>query len=123
MIFSGVTALIPHMRSGRLRAIAIGSLQRFPAIAEVPTFDESGLKGFEAITWFGLVAPARTPKEIVARWNDEVGRLLASPDIRERFMNDGQEPMGGPPDEFARFIGSEIAKYAKVIKAAGLKQQ
>jgi len=123
MIFSGITALIPHMRSGRLRAIAIGSFQRFPAISEVPTFDESGLKGFEAITWFGLVAPGKTPKEIVARWNEEVGRLLASPDIRERFVNDGQEPMGGTPDEFGRFIGSEIAKYARVIKTVGLKPQ
>jgi tripartite-type tricarboxylate transporter receptor subunit TctC len=123
MIFSGITALIPHMRSGRLRAIAIGSLKRFPAIAEVPTFDESGLKGFEAITWFGLLAPGKTPKEIVERWNAEVGRLLASPDIRERFLNDGQEPMGGAPEEFARFIRSEIDKYARIIKAAGLKPQ
>lgn len=123
MIFSGVTALIPHMQSGRLRAIAIGSLKRFPAIPDVPTFDESGLKGFEAITWFGLVAPARTPKEIVARWNGEVGRLLTSPDIRERFMNDGQEPMGGTPEDFGRFIGSEIRKYAKIIKSAGVKPQ
>jgi tripartite-type tricarboxylate transporter receptor subunit TctC len=123
MIFSGITALIPHMRSGRLRAIAIGSLKRFPAIVEVPTFDESGLKGFEAITWFGLLAPGRTPKEIVERWNAEVGRLLASPDIRERFLNDGQEPMGGAPEEFARFIRSEIDKYARIIKAAGLKPQ
>ncbi len=123
MIFSGITALIPHMQSGRLRAIAIGSLRRFPAIAEVPTFHESGLKGFEAITWFGLVAPGRTPKEIVARWNTEVGRLLASPDIKERFLNDGQQPMGGAPEEFGRFIRAEIDKYAKVIKAAGLKPQ
>jgi tripartite-type tricarboxylate transporter receptor subunit TctC len=123
MIFSGVTALIPHMQSGRLRAIAIGSLKRFPAIPDVPTFDESGLKGFEAITWFGLLAPARTPKEIVARWNGEVGKLLVSPDIRERFMNDGQEPMGGTPEDFGRFIGSEVRKYAKIIKSAGVKPQ
>jgi tripartite-type tricarboxylate transporter receptor subunit TctC len=123
MIFSGVTALVPHIRSGRLRAIAIGSLKRFPAIPEVPTFDESGLAGFEAITWFGLLAPARTPREIVARWNAEVDRLLATPDMRTRFLNDGQETIGGSPEQFDRFIRSEIAKYAKVIKAAGVKQQ
>lgn len=123
MIFSGVTALIPHMQSGRLRAVAIGSLKRFQAIPQVPTFDESGLKGFEAITWFGLVAPGKTPREIVMRWNTEVGRLLASPEIRERFLNDGQEPMGGAPEEFGRFLRSEIDKYAKVIKAAGVKPQ
>ncbi|MGH8640189.1 MAG: Bug family tripartite tricarboxylate transporter substrate binding protein [Burkholderiales bacterium] len=123
MIFSGVTAPLPHLRSGRLRAIAIGSLKRFPAVPEVPTFDESGLKGYEAITWFGLVAPVKTPKEIVARWNTEVGKVIASPDIRERFTSDGQEPVGGSPEEFARFIRNEIDKYAKVVKAAGLKPQ
>ena len=123
LIFSGVTAPLPHFRSGRLRAIAIGSLKRFPAIPEVPTFDESGLKGYEALTWFGLVAPIKTPKEIVARWNTEVGRIIASPDIRERFGNDGQEPGGGSPEDFGRFIRAEIDKYAKLIKAAGIPPQ
>ena len=123
MIFSGVTAPIPHLKSGRLRAIAIGSRKRFPAIPDVPTFDESGLKGYEAITWFGLVAPVKTPKEIVARWNTEVGRIIASPDIKERFTNDGQVPGGGSPGDFGRFIRTEIDKYAKLIKAAGIPQQ
>jgi tripartite-type tricarboxylate transporter receptor subunit TctC len=123
MIFSGVTAPLPHFKSGRLRAIAIGSLKRFPAIPEVPTFDEAGLKGYEAITWFGLVAPVKTPQEIVARWNAEVGKALASPDIRERFANDGQVPGGGSPENFTRFIRVEIDKYAKLIKAAGIPQQ
>jgi tripartite-type tricarboxylate transporter receptor subunit TctC len=123
LIFSGVTAPLPHFKSGRLRAIGIGSLKRFAAIPEVPTFDESGLKGYEAITWFGLMAPARTPADIVARWNTEVGKVLASPDIRERFLNDGQEPGGGTPEAFEKFIRGEIAKYAKLIKVAGIKPQ
>jgi tripartite-type tricarboxylate transporter receptor subunit TctC len=123
MIFSGVTAPLPHFKSGRLRAIAIGSLKRFPAIPQVPTFDESGLKGYEAITWFGLVAPVKTPKEIVARWNTEVGKVLASADIRERFANDGQVPGGGTPEDFGKFIRVEIDKYARLIKAAGIPQQ
>lgn len=123
MIFSGVTALIPQIRSGRLRAIGIGSLKRFSAIPEVPTFDESGLKGYEAITWFGLLAPAKTPADIVARWNTEVDRLIASPDLKERFLNDGQETMGGSPEAFAQFIRAEIDKYAGVIKAARVQQQ
>lgn len=122
MVFSGVPALVPHIKSGRLRAIAIGSLKRFSAIPEVPTFDESGLKGYEATTWFGLMAPARTPKEIVARLNTEVGRILASPDLRQRFVSDGLEPIGGSPEEFAKFIRDEIAKYARVIKSTGLPQ-
>jgi tripartite-type tricarboxylate transporter receptor subunit TctC len=123
MMFSGVPAVVPHIQSGRLRAIGIGSLKRFPALPQVATFDESGLKGYEATTWFGLMAPVKTPREIVSRWNVEVGKILASSDIKERFINDGLEPMGGSAEEFGKFIRSEIDKYAKVIKAAGVQQQ
>jgi len=123
MVFSGVPALIPHIQSGRLRAIAIGSLKRFTAVPEVPTFDESGVKGYEATTWFGLMAPVKTPKEIVARWNVEVGKILASPDLKGRFINEGLEPMGGTQEEFGKFIRSEIEKYAKVVVATGMKPQ
>lgn len=123
MIFSGVPALVPHIKSGRLRAIAIGSLQRFSALPEVPTFDESGLKGYEATTWFGLMAPVKTPKDVVNRLNAEVDKILKSADIQTRFKNDGLEPIGGSPADFDNFIRAEIAKYAKVIKAAGIKQQ
>jgi tripartite-type tricarboxylate transporter receptor subunit TctC len=118
MIFSGVPALVPHIQSGRLRAIAIGSLKRFTAIPDVPTFDESGVKGYEATTWFGLMAPIRTPKDIVSRLNAEVTKIIASPEISKRFVNDGLEPIGNSPAEFAQFIRDEIAKYEKVIKAA-----
>ena len=123
MIFSGVPALVPHIESGRLRAIAIGSLKRFAAIPKVPTFDESGLKGYEATTWFGLMAPARTPKDIITRLNVEVDRILSSADLKERFLNEGIDPIGGPPEGFARFIRAEIDKYARVIKAANVPQQ
>jgi tripartite-type tricarboxylate transporter receptor subunit TctC len=123
MMFSGVPVIIPHIQSGRLRAIAIGSLKRFTAIPEVPTFDESGLKGYEATTWFGLMAPAKTPKEIVARWNTEVDRILAGPDLKTRFLNEGLEPMGGTQEAFAGFIRVEIEKYAKLVKASGMKPQ
>ena len=123
MMFSGVPVLVPHIQSGRLRAIAIGSLKRFVAIPDVPTFDESGLKGYEATTWFGLMAPVKTPKEIVARWNTEVDKILASPDLKSRFLNDGLEAMGGSQEEFARFIRVEIDKYAKLVKSSGMKPQ
>jgi len=122
MIFSGVPALLPFINSGRLRAIGIGSLKRFSALPRVPTFDESGLPGYEATTWFGLMAPIRTPREIVARWNVEVGKILASADLRQRFLNDGLEPIGGTPEDFGRFIRAEIEKYANVVKMAQLKQ-
>jgi tripartite-type tricarboxylate transporter receptor subunit TctC len=121
MIFSGVPLLVPHIKDGRIRAIAIGSLKRFQALPDVPTLDESGLKGYEATTWFGLMAPAKTPKEIVVRWNAEVGKIIASREVHDRFLNEGVEPMGGTPEQFGAFIRDEINKYAKVVKAANLK--
>jgi len=123
MIFSGVPALLPHIKSGRLRAIAIGSLKRFPALPDVPTIDASGLKGYEATTWFGLMAPAKTPKEIVARLNSEFGKILVSTEVHDRFMNEGIEPIGGTPEQFGAFIRDEIDKYAKVVKATNLRAQ
>jgi tripartite-type tricarboxylate transporter receptor subunit TctC len=123
MIFSGVPALVPHIKSGRLRAIGIGSLKRFPALPEVPTFDESGLKDYEATTWFGLMAPVKTPREIVARLNVEVDKIIKSADIQTRFINDGLEPIGGSQADFDRFIRAEITKYSKVIQAARITPQ
>ena len=122
MIFSGVPSLLPHIESGRLRAIAIGSLKRFSALPKVPTFDESGVKGYEATTWFGLMAPAKTPKDIIARWNAEVDRILKSPDLQKRFIADGLEPMGDSPQAFDKFVRDEIAKYERVVKAANLSR-
>ena len=123
MIFSGVPALLPHIKSGRLRGVAIGSLKRFPALPNVPTIDESGVKGYEATTWFGLMAPAKTPNEIVTRLNAEIGRILASSEVHGRFMNEGIEPIGGTPAQFGAFIREEIDKYAKVVKAARLRAE
>ena len=123
MIFAGVPALVPHITSGRIRAIAIGSLKRFSALPKVPTFDESGLKGYEATTWFGLLAPAKTPRDVVTRLNVEVDKVLKSADIQQRFAHEGLEPMGGSPEDFAKFIRAEISKYEKVIKAAGIAKQ
>jgi tripartite-type tricarboxylate transporter receptor subunit TctC len=123
MIFNGVPSILPHIQSGRVRGIAIGSLKRFSALPNLPTFDESGLKGYEATTWFGLLAPAKTPKEIVARLNQDVDKALKNPDLKERFINEGIEPMGGPPEAFTKFIRAEIDKYAKVIKATNVPQQ
>ena len=123
MLFSGVPALLPHIQSGRLRALAIGSLKRFPALPTVPTLDEAGLKDYEATTWFGLMAPAKVPKDIVARLNAEIGKILASKEVHDRFINEGVEPMGGTPEQFGMFIRDEIEKYAKVVKAGNLKAE
>ncbi len=120
ILFSGVPALLPHIKSGRIRPIAIGSPRRFAAVPQVPTFEEAGLKGYEASTWFGLMAPAKTPKEIVSKLNTEVGKILASSDIRDRYQVEGLEPQGGSIESFNQFILSEIQLYTRVAQAAHL---
>jgi tripartite-type tricarboxylate transporter receptor subunit TctC len=123
MIISGVPALQPLIQSGKLRAIAIGSQKRFAAIPEVPTFIEAGLPGYESTNWFGLMAPAKTPRDIIARLNAESDKILRNPDLQSRFLNVGLDAKGGTPEVFGAFIREEIEKYAKVIKAVGVKQQ
>jgi tripartite-type tricarboxylate transporter receptor subunit TctC len=123
MIFTGGPALKPHIESGRLRALAIGSLRRFAALPQVPTFDEAGVKAYEATTWYGIFAPAATPKDIVTRLNVEIEKIIKGADLSERLLNEGLEPIGGPPESFTSFIRAEIDKYAKVIKAAGIAKQ
>jgi len=121
MVFSGVPALVPHLKSGRLHAIAISSLERFAAVPEVPTFDESGVKGYEASNWFGLMAPIKVPKDIITKVNADVNKALVMDDVKKRFGSAGINPKGGTPEYFDRFIRAEIDKYAKVIKKAGIK--
>ena len=122
IVISGVPAMVPHVQSGRLRAIGISSLERFPAVPDVPTFDESGLKGFESSTWFGLMAPVKVPREVVAKVNADGNKVLAMNDIRTRFIGEGIMPKGGTPETFTQYIRDEIAKYANVIKKAGVQQ-
>jgi len=121
MVFSGVPALVPHIKSGRLRAIAISSLERFPAVPEVPTFNESGVKGYEASNWFGLMAPIRVSKDIINKVNTDVNKALAMKDVREKFDRDGVITKGGSTEDFGRFIRAETEKYANVIRKAGIK--
>jgi tripartite-type tricarboxylate transporter receptor subunit TctC len=123
MIFTGGPALMPHMERGRLRALAIGSLKRFPSLPQVPTFDEAGVKGYEATTWYGVFAAAGTPKSTGQRINSEIDRIIKSDDFTARMLNEGLETVGGSPESFAEFVRAEIVKYAKVIKAAGIARQ
>jgi tripartite-type tricarboxylate transporter receptor subunit TctC len=123
MGFAGITAQVPHMQAGRLRGIALSSKERFPAVPDIPTFHESGLTGYESSTFFGLMAPAGTPPEIVRKVNADVAKILARQDIRERLAKDGQIPGGGPSEQFTKFIRDEVAKYAKVIKTAKVPLQ
>jgi tripartite-type tricarboxylate transporter receptor subunit TctC len=111
---------LPHIRSGRVRAIAVTSAQRSPALPDVPTVVESGVPGYEAIAWQGLVAPARTPANVVSRVNGELVRILGQSDVRTKLQELGFETMASTPEQFAAYIRSEIAKWTKVIKAAGI---
>jgi tripartite-type tricarboxylate transporter receptor subunit TctC len=123
MLFAGVPSLLPQVQSGRLRAIAISTLKRAPALPQVPTFDESGVKGFEATNWFGIFAPAKTPREIVMRLNADIDKVIRMPELAERFGNESLDVVGGPPETFRTFVRAEIDKYAKVIAAAGIPKQ
>ena len=123
MVFSGITATIPFMKSNRLRAIAVSSKTRFPALPELPTFHESGVPGYESSTWFGLLAPAGTPQAVIARVNTDVGKILSSGEMRERLISMGQVAGGDSPEAFGKFIREEIARYAKIIKAADIPLQ
>lgn len=120
MVFAGITATIPFMKSNRLRAIAVSSKTRFPALPDLPTFHESGVPGFETSTWFGLLAPAGTPGPVIAKINGDVGKILASSEMRERLISMGQVAGGESPEAFGRFIREEIARYAKIIKAGNI---
>jgi tripartite-type tricarboxylate transporter receptor subunit TctC len=116
-------ATLPHVRSGRLRVIGISTSMRVPALPDIPTIAESGVPGYEAVAWFGLLAPAATPKEIIARLHKEVVAILKQPDTKERFARDGAEVVAGMPDEFGAYIRAEAVKWGKVVASAGIKPE
>ena len=111
---------LPQVKAGRLRGIAVASLKRSSAIPDVPTIDESGVKGYDSSSWYALLAPARTPPEIITRWNQTVANVVRMPDIRERLLQQGAEPAGGPPEELDKLMRDDIAKWGRVVKALGL---
>lgn len=116
-----LTSALPHIRSGRVKAIGVTSAKRSAVAPEIPTIAETGLPGFDAIGWFGVVAPGGTPPALIARLNAEVVDAMKAPEIRERLMAGGAEPQTSTPEEFAAFIRAEIPKWARVIKTAGVK--
>jgi tripartite-type tricarboxylate transporter receptor subunit TctC len=121
IMFDNLPSALPQIKAGKLRAIAVTSLKRAPVLPDVPTISESGLPGFEASSWFGVLAPAGTPAPIVARINAEVNKWLQSADARERLLSQGAEAVGGSPEQFGNFIRAESEKWAKVVKASGAK--
>ncbi len=121
MIFSSMPPALPHITTGRLKALAVTSGKRSPAVPEVPTIAESGLPGYEVINWYGVLAPAGTPKDIVARLNGEIRRILSLPDVKERLAAQGAETITSTPQEFGAYIKSETEKWAKVVKFSGAR--
>ena len=121
LMFSNMLAIMPFVHSGRFRALGVTGLSRVPAAPEVPTIHESGLPGYEVAGWYGLLAPAGTPREIVARLNAQIAAAMRAPDIVKRYSSEGADPVGSTPEAFAEVITRDIAKWAKVIKASGAR--
>lgn len=121
LMFDNTTSALPQVRQGALKAIAVAERRRLRAAPDVPTVDESGVAGFEATPWFGVVARAGTPRETVERLAGEIGRIVKRPDVDARFAALGVELRGTPPAEFARHIEAELAKWEKIVKVSGAK--
>jgi tripartite-type tricarboxylate transporter receptor subunit TctC len=123
LMFAATATAMPQVRAAKLRALAVTGPKRMAALPDLPTVAESGVPGYEVTLWYGMWGPRGLPAELVTLWNTEINRILRLPEIRERFASVGLEPQGGTPDEFARLLRSEVDRWAKVVKAAGVKAE
>ncbi|MGZ5138195.1 MAG: tripartite tricarboxylate transporter substrate-binding protein, partial [Burkholderiales bacterium] len=121
--FPTITSGLPQVRSGKLRALGVTSKERSTVVPDVPTIAESGLPGYEATTWYGMLAPAKTRTLIITKLHDQMIEVLKLPDIREKLLAQGLEPVGNRPDQFAAIISMELVKWSKVVAAAGVKAE
>ncbi|RZI69685.1 MAG: tripartite tricarboxylate transporter substrate binding protein [Variovorax sp.] len=119
VMFDNMPSAIPHVKGGKLRALAVTTAKRSPALPDVPTIAEAGVPGYEATSWFGLLAPASTPAPIVAKLNASILKALADPEVKKKLAEQGAEPFGEKPEQFAAFIQAETAKWGKVVKESG----
>jgi tripartite-type tricarboxylate transporter receptor subunit TctC len=119
-MFGGTLSVAPHVKAGRLRALAVTSLKRRPETPEQPTVSETIVPGFEAVEWFGVIGPARLPKPLLARLHAELLQAVNHPEMKERILADGMDILTGTPDEFAAHIRQELAKWRKVVKQSGI---
>jgi tripartite-type tricarboxylate transporter receptor subunit TctC len=122
-MFSTPPSAIPFVKAGRLRALGVTTRARMPGLPDVPTVAEAGLADYEAVQWFGLLVPAGTPQPIIVRLYREAQNAIRAPDVKERLVSEGLDPVGNRPDEFAAYIQAELLKWGKVIRAAGIKPQ
>ncbi|MEP7330414.1 MAG: tripartite tricarboxylate transporter substrate binding protein [Betaproteobacteria bacterium] len=121
IMFDNLPSALPQIKAGKLKALAVTSAQRAPALPDVPTIAEAGLPGFEATSWFGILAPAGTPKDVIAKLNTEVAKWLATPEARDKLAAQGANAAGTSPEDFARHIAAETIKWQKVVKESGAK--
>ena len=121
LTFASVVGMLPHVKSGRVKAIAITSKERFRLVPDLPTVAEQGIPGFEATNWFGILAPHGTPQPIIAMLGSRFVAQLKSADVKDRFLNDGADPIGSTPEEFTALIKAELARWAEVIRISGAK--
>jgi tripartite-type tricarboxylate transporter receptor subunit TctC len=121
MFMGNLPPALGHIKAGRIKALAVTTLSRSKFVPELPTVDEAGLKGFETVAWFGLLAPAGTPAEVIAKARDEVVRAIQTPELRARIDSLGGEPVGNTPQEFAAIIRADVAKWRKVVAEANIK--
>jgi tripartite-type tricarboxylate transporter receptor subunit TctC len=121
MMFATASSVVPHIRDGKVRALGVTTLRRTAVLPDIPTIDELGLKGFDATTWHGLVAPAHTPKDVVAALHGALAASLDDPGVKKSLADLGVDIMGGTPDDFAAYIKSEIPKWTAIVKASGAK--
>ena len=121
MSFDTITPVLPHIKAGKLRALAVTTARRSSALPDVPTLEEAGLKGFDIGTWFGVLAPAATPRDIVARLNAEMVKVIQAPEFRKRMDEIGAEPTGGSSEQLAAQIRSETGRFAKLVKEANVQ--
>ena len=120
VMFDNIVALMPHFKSGKLRALAVSSAKRHPLLPDVPSISEAGVKDFEAVAWFGFLAPPGTPRDVVTKLNAEIAKVLAIPEIRQRLIEGGSEVIGNSPEAADKFLQSEIARWGAVVKAANV---
>jgi tripartite-type tricarboxylate transporter receptor subunit TctC len=123
MTFTSIISGTPHIKSGKTRALAVTGAHRSPALPDVPTMVEAGVRGYESSTWYGLLAPKATPRAVVMKLNREVVAIINLPEVKSHLLAEGAEPVGNTPEQFGEFIKSEIAKWGKVIRAAGLRTE
>jgi tripartite-type tricarboxylate transporter receptor subunit TctC len=123
VMFNSAVSILPQVRSGKLRAIAMTAAKRSAAMPDLPTVAESGVPGYEAASWYGVLAPFGTPRPIVQKLNGEIVRIARTPEVRERLAADGADPIGSSPEEFATYIKRELARWARVIEQARIPRQ